>query len=567
MVSRRRVTAIGLVALVGGLAGCAPGLPATVVPDTRVAVGWSGELTSFNPDAAPTAANLDIAAATRAGFGDMVDGAFVADESFGKVSIVSDDPFTVRYDLAEPVWSDGIPLDAADLALGWAAGAGYFEQDEDAAASGAEPLDPPVLSTLDEFGRAIEVTFAEPTIAWQTAVDVPVPAHVVGEYAFGLEDAMEAKQAVIRAVQDEDASALAAIADVWGAAFDVTEKTDIPAELLLSSGPFRVDRIDRAAEGQSVTLVPNASYRGAVTPQVAQVDLVPPGDDPVAAVGDLVDVAQVAPTPENRPSIRELERRDFTVQTTHDGHVWTVLLNPAGVFTTPAARTAFLRTLPARDMIERGAGEWSQAYTATTSLTTAPNSPAYQIVSEDSGFAAVLGSASQEPALEREAAGIPAGSPACVLYDRSSAFAAGAFTALRDAVAEAGWTAVDCGSDDVDASMGQRAWDAVIARVPIPETPAEIAAQWGTASESSLTGHADADRDALIAQLAQTVDVYEARELLAQIEATIVRAAVVRPLAVSSRVTIADRDVAGVSARTGPVAPLLAGAAQWAAAP
>ncbi|MDW4573519.1 ABC transporter substrate-binding protein [Microbacterium sp. M3] len=566
MASHRLATAAGLALLLSGLAACAPGLPATVVPGTHVTVGWSEELTSLNASAAPTPGNIDVAAATRGGFGRTIDGAFVPDESFGKVSIVSDDPFTVRYDLAEPVWSDGIPLDAADLALAWAAVAGRLGDDESTPPADAE-TDSQALTTLDEFGRAIEITFPEPAIDWQSAVTAPVPAHVVGRLAFGIDDAMEAKQAVIRAVQEEDASALAEIADVWATGFEVTEKSEIGGDLLLSSGPFRVEQVEREAEGQTVTLVPNPSYRGAATPQVARVDLVPSGGDPVAAVGDLLDVAQVAPTAENRATIRDLERREFGVQTTHDGHVWTVLLDPAGVFADPAARTAFLRTVPARAMLENGGGEWSSAYTATTSVTTAPDSAAHQIVSEDSGFAAVLGSPSSEPEVEREAAGVAAGSRVCVLYDRGSAFAAGAFAALRDAVAEAGWNAVDCGSDDVDAAIGQRGWDAAIARVPIAQTPAELAEQWGSGSEGSLTTHADADRDALIAQLARTVDVFDARELLAQIEATIVRAAVARPLAVDPRLTLVDPGVAGVSAPDGAVAPLLGGAAQWSVVP
>lgn len=567
MRSHRRVAAVGVVLLLAGLTACAQELPATVVPDTKVTVGWSGELTSMNALAAPTPGNIDIAAATRGGFGDTVDGAFVPDESFGKVAIVSDDPFTVRYDLAEPAWSDGIPLDAADLMLGWAAGAGYFADDGGADEGAAERDDVPVVSTLDEFARAIEVTFPQPTITWQHEVTVPVPAHVVGKRALGLDDAMEAKQAVIRAIQGEDASALAAIAEVWNSAFDVTEKTDIPADLLISSGPFQIDASTRTADGQSVALVPNPSYRGAVTPQVARIDLVPPGDDPVAAIGDLLDVVQVAPNAANRAAIRELERRDLTVQTTHDGGVWTVVLDPAGVFAQPAARTAFLRTVPAREMVDAAAGAWSSAYTATTSMVSAPGSPAYEVVTEDSGFATSLGSPSEEPPLEREAAGVAAGTPVCVLYDRGSEFAVGAFTALRDAAGPAGWNVVDCGTDDVGAALGQRGWDAAIMRVPIPQTPADIAEQWGSGSQASLTGQTDANRDALIAQLAQTVDVYEARELLAQIEATIVQAAVARPLAVSPLVTVIDRNVAGVTARSGPIAPVMYGVAQWAAVP
>ena len=48
------------------LSACAPALPPSVVADSSVTVGWGGRLTSFNAATDPTAANRDIAAATRA---------------------------------------------------------------------------------------------------------------------------------------------------------------------------------------------------------------------------------------------------------------------------------------------------------------------------------------------------------------------------------------------------------------------------------------------------------------------------------------------------------------------
>lgn len=559
-----RVAAPLAVLLAASLAACSPALPETVVPDTSITVGWSGELTSANAAASPTSGNIDIAETIRGDFGDVIDGEFVPDEGFGTVTIVSEDPFTVRYDLAEPSWSDDIPLDAADLLLGWAGASGYFDRGEDDGAGDAESDADPAVPSIDEFERAIEVTFAQPVKDWQQAVTVPVPAHVVGSRAFGIEDAMEAKQAVIRAIQEHDAAALEAISEVWNEGFELSDQDEIPADLLLSSGPFLVDGIESADEGQSVTLVPNPSYRGSVTPQVARIDLVPAGDDAVTAVGDRLDVAQVAPVASNREPIRELERTDFTVDTTHDGTLWAMLLNPSEVFASPEARTAFIRAAPASELAERGAGDWASAYTGTTSMVSAPGSRAYDIVNEDSGFTEALGTPDDEPAQARQAAGVGDGTRVCVLYDRRSEFAVGAFRALREAAGEAGWNVDDCGSDDLDAALAQGGWDAVIARVPIPETPDEIAAQWGTGGDASITGNADPDRDALIAQLAQTTDVYEARDVLAQIEATIVRAAVALPIAANPRVTIVDRDVEGVTARNGATASLTYGVAQWA---
>ncbi|WP_460798480.1 periplasmic substrate-binding domain-containing protein [Microbacterium sp. GXF0217] len=567
MRAHRRIAASLIVLLAAGLAACAPALPATVVPGSAITVGWAGEVTSTNAAAAPTSGNVDVAEMIRAGFGDVVDGEFVPDESFGTASIVSDDPFTVRYDLAEPAWSDGIPLDAADLLLGWAGASGYFPTQPEDAEAPVEPQLAEETPAVDEFARAIDVTFPQPDIDWQQAVPVPVPAHVVGQRAFGIDDAMEAKQAVIEAIEDADTAALEKIAEVWNTGFAFTDPSDIPVDLLISSGPFTIDEIVNEDTGQSVTLVPNAAYRGAITPQIARIDLVPPGDDPVGAIGQVLDVAQVAPTSSNRAPIHELERKDFTVTTNHDGTLWSVLLKPAGVFAEERARIAFIHAVPVRPMVDRGAGEWASAYTASTAMVAAPGSRAYDILNEDSGFAELLGDPGDDPAQQRQFAGVPDGAAVCVLYDRRSEFATGAFAAMRESAAESGWNAIDCGSDDYSAALAQGRWDAVIARVPIPRTPEQIAVQWGSGGSASLTGSADADRDALITELAQTTDVYEAREVLARIEASIVRAAVALPIAVNPRITIVDKDVTGIAPRNGAAAPLTYGAVQWAVVP
>lgn len=559
----RRAAAVGAVALMIALVGCSPALPETVVPGTEVVVGWTGEFTSTNAAASPTTGNIDVAEMIRGDFGDIVDGDFVPDESFGTVTIVSDDPFTVRYDLTEPSWSDNVPLDAADLLVGWAATAGYFDEESaESDATGASAVYVKVPS-IDEFARSVDVTAGHPVNDWQSAVTAPVPAHVLGSLALGIDDAMEAKQAVITAIQANDEAALQKMADVWKEGFALGDDTDIPKELLLSSGPFVVDEVT----GSGVGLVPNVAYRGAATPQVARIELVPPGEDPISAMGGELDVVQMAPVNANQEPIRELERKDFVVNITHDGTVWAVLLKPSGIFTGVQARTAFLHAVPPSTLTDGGAGEWRAAYTASTSMTTAAESRAYEIVNEDSGFTQRLGSTEGDPPLEREAAGVATGASVCVLYDRASEFAVGAFAAMRAAAAEAGWNVVDCGTDDFDAAIDKGGWDAVIARVPVPRSPADIAAQWGSGGAASITGQSDPARDELITQLEQTTDIYEARDISAQIEAAIVRAAVALPLAANPVLTIVDRDVTGVAAGNGSIATLTPSAALWMVTP
>ena len=49
-------------------------------------------------------------------------------EDVGTYEVVSEDPFTVKYTVAEGVtWSDGVPVDAADLLMYWGAQNDMFD--------------------------------------------------------------------------------------------------------------------------------------------------------------------------------------------------------------------------------------------------------------------------------------------------------------------------------------------------------------------------------------------------------------------------------------------------------
>lgn len=560
MSGRRRTLGALVAAAALALAACAPALPPSAVQGTEATIGLPGAITSTNAAAAPSAGNRELAAATRSGFGEMIDGSFVADVSFGEVQIAQTDPFIVRYDLAEPEWSDGTPLDAADLLLGWAAQAGLLRLDDDGQRTPASDTGP--VPTIDEFARTIDVRFAAPTATWQQAIEVAVPAHAVGELALGLDDPMQAKQAVIVAIQQHDDAQLDAIAAAWHDGFSLPDAGDVAPELLLSSGPYVIEQVAAGDTGRTVTLRANAAYRGALAPQISRVHVVPAGDDPLSTVGDALDVTQLRVSAADADQVAALERRDTAVDTSHDGTVWTVLLRQGGVFSAPEARAAFLRTIAARDVVDAGGGAWASAYTTTTSVLAAPEWPAYEVIAEDAGFEAI-GTPADDPEVDRSAAGAPDGAGVCVLFDENDAFAVGAFDAVRAGATEGGWRVSDCGTDDVDDAMARRQGDAAIVRMPVPRTAAEIGARWGSEAADSFSGGGDADRDELITAYGRTTDVYEGRELLADIEADIVADAVARPLALPPRVTLSAPRIAGVSVHAGRDAPVLAGVAGW----
>ncbi|QCR18839.1 ABC transporter substrate-binding protein [Agrococcus sp. SGAir0287] len=580
-----RPSVVVVVASVVLLTGCGPSLPVSVIEGSDVAIGWRGELTSVNAasSAGATPGNLDVAAATRSQFAAIgLDGSLVANVDLGEVEIVDDEPFTVRYDLVDDgMWSDGVPLDAADLLLGWVAGSNAlapegFDPAESIDEAGALVVPADVAwfdvavsgglaladgqPEVDEFARSIDVPLTGPVADWQTMLEIAVPAHVVGRLAFGIEDPMEAKQAVVDAIRIADPERLAAIAAVWNEGFDVSPTTD--EGLLVSSGPYVVDEIRE----DGVTLVANRRYAG-TTPTIETVELVAlPEDRLLAALGSDVDAVEVLPTDENWEPIRDLTRDGAQLTATQTGSIWTLQLRgDRGVLQSTLARQSLLHAIPRADVVAAGAGAWSAEMGSTDSVLFQTGTGGYQISLEDSGFADAWGSPDAElAAAERDQAGVPAGTAVCVVYDRAEPFAAGAFAALAAGLAESGWTAADCGADDLDARLAEGGWDAVIASVPLPTSAADVAAHWGTGGAANLTGIGDPARDEAIATAATRTEPNDVRDLLVEVETSIVAQGVALPL---STVIVADVVASGIESvqpRNGPDARLTWNLPQWA---
>lgn len=585
---RRSAAAVFACVLALVLAGCATPLPDSIAAGSAATVGWTGRLTGTNTASVDgaTAGNLDVAALTRGQFAENVDGAAVIDESFGTATVTNPETFTVRYDLAEPTWSDGIPVDAADLMLAWAAGSNAVvppETEEDVDEENEDEAEPPFtfesvttgltvseqISDYDQFDRWIEIRFDHPVVDWQTALDVAVPAHVVGQLAFDLEDPMEAKQAVLSAIEDRDTDAMAAIAEVWNTGFTLPEGdgSNVPENLLLSNGPYQISQVDqRNTDAQVVSLEPNREYDGNAQPELEQVDLAQtPRSELLSQLGSSLDVVEVTPTEENWERVRDLERVDYGVTNAHEGTMWALVLRAdRGEFSWRNARRAFMRAVQRDQVVTPAAGQWRSVYQSTDSMLFAPGGEGYDIAQEDSGLRERIGGGADDAAQARDEIGVDSGARVCVLYDTADPFASAAYRALRSGVAEAGWDVRDCGTDDVDTAVEENTrWHAVLTRVPIPQTPAQIAAQWGSDGNSSLSGVQNTDRDELIGQLARAADNYEARDLRVQIETTIVDDAVAVPLVTQPTLAVSDRSIGGVQPRPGGTASLTSGIVDW----
>ncbi|MGO2150266.1 MAG: ABC transporter substrate-binding protein [Microbacterium gubbeenense] len=561
MTARRALSVLAAAAAVLVLSACggAP-LPSSVVEDSSVDVAWRGALTSVGSPV--STGDDDVSQLTHAQFARLDQGTVVEDRSFGRVKILdeSDSAMTVRYDLEQPSWSDGIPLDSADLMLAWAAGAHAGDDGFEIASSGLVGSRTP---TYDEFERSIDVTFDGTAADWQTALQVVAPAHVVGRIAFGIDDPMAAKQAVIQAVENGD---LDEIASAFNSAFEVSARSPVGEDRRLASGPYVVERIDGDAEAgdQVVTLVSNREFQGEVAGAFERIVFRQDrSTDVIDHIGDEYDVAQLPVSQADFVQVRDLERDDYGMATVGSGRIWTLL---ARADTWPLqdieARTAFLRTIPRSDIIAAAAGDWTEAYEPISAMTLAPGDNGYEIAVEDGGLEKQLELA-QDPAAMRKSAGVPENTVVCILYDTDSAFARSAFETMSDALDEGGWTARDCGNaspEEVIAVGG--AYDAVLTTIDVPETPADIARQWG-AGDGNPTHATSKERDALIERLGTVTDSYERRDVRVAIETDIVSQRVAVPIAADPVVIVASRDVETVQGAPGRHGALASDPLEW----
>ena len=399
---RRALACLSAAAAVLVLSGCggAP-LHKAVVEDTSADVAWRGALTSVAQPLSP--GDEDIAQLTHAQFARMEQGAVTEDQSFGTARILneSDGAMTVRYDLAEPRWSDGIPLDSADLMLAWAAAANPGDDGFETAGSGLAGSETP---TYDEFERRIDVTFDGTAADWQTALQVMAPAHIVGGIAFGIDDPMAAKQAVIDAIERDD---LAELASAFTSAFDISARSPLSEERLLASGPYRIESITGDAEEgeQVVTLVANREYTGEAAGAFERIVFHQDrAADVFDRIGDEYDVAQLPVAEADFVQVRDLERDDFGMVTTGRGELWALLTRAdAWPFRDADARHGVPALDPAQRYRRAGRQQLAAAYESSAAMSLAPGDDGYDIAVEDSGVMAQLEPA-QDPAALRKSA-------------------------------------------------------------------------------------------------------------------------------------------------------------------
>ncbi|MFC4613794.1 ABC transporter substrate-binding protein [Cellulomonas algicola] len=490
-------------------------------------------------------------------------GAAVFDESFGTVEKVADSPLTVRYTISPTaLWSDGVPVTPDDLVLEWAARSGLYDDvtpeiDASGEVTNGDALDAgvafaatsPALVHVPAVpiveGTSVTLVYDVPVADWEVALDVNVPAHVLGATVLGIDDPAEAAAAVSAAILGEDKGALRSLSLAW--------RTGLTADLLaedataaVTTGPYVVDRV---VGEERVDLVRNESYEGARPAAFDRVVLrtaLHPLDQVTALRDDEVDVIAPTDTADVLDALEDVE--DVTTRSGGDATLQLQLQVAGGGPFDPATydgdaakaaavRKAFLATVP-RDAVVSSVAEplWADAAPADALLPAAgANVGEVEVAEADVADA--------ERALAD--AGVPTPVVVRVLTDTADPVRLGVLDLVTEQAAEAGFAVRRYEQADgmvADLRGAPSAWD--VALLPVPQSDlgaAATAARWRTQGSTNVTGWTSPETDAAVDALTAMVDPEARTDAFDAVAATLADGAAVLSL-VRQPVVVATRD-------------------------
>lgn len=556
------------------------------------------------------------------------DGSVVADPSFGTVEVVDDEPFTVRYTIAETArWSDGVPVTPADLLLEWAARSGQLDEVVPQTGADGLPVDPAALDDVVAFaatspalvhatavprvdGATVTVVHDRRVADWQVALDVNLPAHVVGRLALDpaaratavpapsptgsvaptgtptpaatdpttdptavAADAARWAGAVRTAVEEQDRDALVDVSRVWRSAGTAGDVATDPV-LTTTTGPYVLAQVDE----DGVVAVPNDAYTGAAPAAyasvrvrtdldpLAQVDAVAAGDVDVAAPLSTGDVLAAAAQVEGATALTGGDAVLQLVLQEGGGGVFDAASSSAEEAT--AARAAFVAAVPREEVLTRAVEPlWGAATVSDDVLAEVALGPLAQVAGTDATAAPTgaaptgtpptgtppTGSATttRAPAV----AGTADGLVVRVLANTDDPVRAEAVEVVTSAAAGAGIAVVVAEVDDPVAALRSEpeAWDAAL--VPVAQEAFGVSAavaRWRTGGATNVTGHADADLDETLDALDRAVDADARAEALAAAAEGLRAAHAVLPLVRAPALTLVrDVPVAGLPTPAG----------------
>ncbi len=527
---------------------------------TSITLGWNQPMYSYNGNTSngnATANNVIKYLMNKQMWYVDASGELKADPSFGTFEKTSDSPLTVKYTMNKDMtWSDGTRVDASDLLLNWAAQSGNLntidpdkvKRDDatglpkntkgkvffDSSSIGLSLVkDTPEIG---EDGESLTLVYTKPFADWQYDMPDLMPAHVVGEKALGISDPQEAKDAVTKAIQDNDTAALEKISSFWSSGFDYTKMPDDP-ELAVSNGAYVLKDFK---ENEYLTLEKNSKYKG---DHGASFDTVTVrwNEDPMAQVQALQNGELDMFSPQvTTDVVKAAEKvKDVDIKKGVEGtfeHV-DLVQNNKGPFD-PASyggnaqkanlvRQAFLHGVPRQEIVDKLIKPVDAEAEVRNSFLKTAGTPGYDEIVAQNGTSEY---SEVDPAKSLDLlkqAGVKPGVKVRMMYAKDNVRRVNEFQLMKPALAKAGFDLVDAGSNEWSAKLGDGTYDAVFFGWQ-STTPAVSADRetYATGTINNLVGYSNKQVDALFDKLVITTDLQEQLQIQTDIEKLLVKDAI-----------------------------------------
>lgn len=552
---------------------------------TSLNVMWNQPFYSYNnvTAAGNATANTNIIYLTNDAFTYYdTDLNLVANKGFGTYEKVSDGPTVMKLTLAETAkWSDGTPVSAADIMLAWGAQSTLFNNlsDDEAAKmqnedgtlkksadgkvyfdSAATGMDLITKQEVGDDNKSVTFTFSKDYADWDKILGgmVGLPAHIVGKRALGESDPTKAAEAVLKAFQDKDNSALSKIANVWNSDWNFSELPS-DADLLVCNGPYQITEFKK---DQYLTVKKRADYAGEHKPSIDTITI-RYNEDPMAAVqalkNDEVQIIQPQATADVLKSAQAIGDK-VKVVTGDDAtyeHV-DLTMNNGGPFDPKTyggdeekakkVRQAFLLCLPRAEIVEKIIKPLNSAAVTRDSYTVVPGSPSYDDTAAANGLREAYGKVdiAKAKALLAEAG---ASAPKVrLLYAQKNVRRIAEFQLIQASAKQAGFQVIDNGNPDWGKKLGDGTYDASLFGWQSSSTAVTSdQANYQTKGQNNFGGYNNPKVNELYKTLESTTDPAKQKEINIEVEKHLVEDAFGAPIFQFPNITAYSTKVEGVS--------------------
>jgi peptide/nickel transport system substrate-binding protein len=528
-----------------------------VISGSVVNLGQIGQINSINTD---VSGGIDgeinaseLANLTTAKFYELDrTGRLQPNSKLGTVEVISRSPLQVKYTLVESAkWSDGTPIDAADLLLSYVAASG--QDNFYSVRSGSGLMFAQAVGKYSVGEKSITLEYSTPVADYETAITLAVAAHTVGRIGAANFSAAEAKQRILDAVQNGDGTLLSLIAKAYRSGFNAWQGiTD--EKLFVSSGPYRVVKCDgvlglqlKANPGFNLGPSPvietvNLTYFEDATAAVAalsdgSVDATTTADSGLVTISDLIKLSSAITEPNANAWVRASSKSEQILFNFRETSRFSSAYQGGDAAKALKLRQAFMNIIP-RARIVAGLND-SYKVEQSNSLVFQSGSPYYEASIRDNGLSDYLFQDVEKAGEMLAATGIELPMRVRVAYDFNNPRAQAEWTLLRERAASAGFKLRAVGAEDLAETLRIGEYDVYIGSQPLVSLEGQNVFELTT---SSMTGFVSAEIDALLADYAAAADERGRATALKAIDAELIKEAYGMPLyEVAALVVYSDR--------------------------